>query len=283
MELLMLGTFRAIVQEGGVLAASRRLNTVQSNVTSRIRRLEQELGTTLFYRKGRGLELTPSGRILLEFADKLAQLERQAAMAVRLAGGEAGEVRIGSMEAFSAVRLPNFLRALRARYASVRPHVQTATSADLVEAVLNHRLDCAFVGGPVAHPELVVREVLVEELVLASAVSRPAGDTMILFREGCEYRARALAWQRERGHPPTDLMEMGTLEGILGCVAAGLGATLMPRYALDRSAYREALQYRALPERFSRVPTVLIRHRDTPPLAGIMDVLDDVSWSEAPA
>ena len=57
MELVALRTFQTVVEEGGVLAASRKLNTVQSNVTGRIRRLEEELGVELFFRKGRGLEL----------------------------------------------------------------------------------------------------------------------------------------------------------------------------------------------------------------------------------
>ena len=63
MELIALRTFQAVVEEGGILAASRKLNTVQSNVTSRIRRLEEELGAELFFRKGRGLELAPPGRV----------------------------------------------------------------------------------------------------------------------------------------------------------------------------------------------------------------------------
>ena len=68
MELVALRTFQAVVEEGGILAASRKLNTVQSNVTGRIRRLEEELGAELFFRKGRGLELAPSGKVLLDYA-----------------------------------------------------------------------------------------------------------------------------------------------------------------------------------------------------------------------
>ena len=52
MELIALRTFQAVVEEGGILAASRKLNTVQSNVTGRIRKLEEELGAELFFRKG---------------------------------------------------------------------------------------------------------------------------------------------------------------------------------------------------------------------------------------
>ena len=86
MELVALRTFQTVVEEGGILAASRKLNTVQSNVTNRIRRLEEELGTELFFRKGRGLELAPSGRVLLDYARRMLLLERQTSSAVRQVG-----------------------------------------------------------------------------------------------------------------------------------------------------------------------------------------------------
>ncbi|RTL30314.1 MAG: LysR family transcriptional regulator, partial [Rhodocyclaceae bacterium] len=98
------------------LAASRKLNTVQSNVTGRIRRLEEELGTELFHRKGRGLELAPSGRVLLDYARRMLLLERETSAAVRQVGESAGELRIGAMETFAAVHLPRALKAVRARH-----------------------------------------------------------------------------------------------------------------------------------------------------------------------
>ena len=84
MELISLKTFKTVAEHGGVLAASKLLHTVQSNITARIKRLEEELDTALFYRKGRKLELTPAGTTLLEYANKLIQLEQQAGIAVRL-------------------------------------------------------------------------------------------------------------------------------------------------------------------------------------------------------
>ena len=87
MEILALKTFLAVVEEGGILSASKKLNTVQSNVTSRIHRLEEELSVDLFFRKGRGLELAPAGRVLVEYAQKMLYLEKQACNAVSQAGG----------------------------------------------------------------------------------------------------------------------------------------------------------------------------------------------------
>lgn len=270
MELVALRTFQAVVEEGGILAASRKLNTVQSNVTSRIRRLEEELGAELFFRKGRGLELAPSGRVLLDYARRMLLLERQTSAAVRQVGESAGELRIGAMETFAALHLPTGLKALRASHPRLELRVATDTSGALTERVLAHKLDCAFVAGPVVHPDLVFAELVVEELVqVCAAGANPVLLPLILFREGCAYRTRAIAWQRATGHAVADAMEFGTLEGILGCVAVGLGWTLMPRRVVEQSLHAADLTIAAVPAEYGRVPTGMICLRDAPPLAAL--------------
>lgn len=270
MELLALRTFQAVVEEGGILAAARKLNTVQSNVTSRIRRLEEELGTELFFRKGRGLELAPSGRVLLDYARRMLMLERQTSSAVRQVGESVGEIRIGAMETFAALHLPGALKALRAEHPRLEMRVFADTSAALTAMVLAHKLDCAFVAGPVVHPDLDFEQVIVEELVQVHAAGTdPVLQPLILFREGCAYRTRALAWQRSQGHALADAMEFGTLEGILGCVSVGLGWTLMPRRVVEQSRHAAELVVESLPAEFSQVPTGMIYPRDAQPMAAL--------------
>lgn len=266
MELVALRTFQTVVEEGGILAASRKLNTVQSNVTGRIRRLEEELGTELFFRKGRGLELAPPGKVLLDYARRMLMLERQTSAAVRQVGESAGELRIGAMETFAALHLPNALKAVRTTHPQLELRVFADTTSTLTEKVLDHKLDCAFVAGPVIHPDLQFDELVSEELVLVHAAGTdPVMLPLILFREGCAYRTRALAWQRKQGHAVADAMEFGTLEGILGCVAVGLGWTLMPRRVAELSGHAPELVIATLPEEFSHVPTGMISLRDAPP------------------
>ncbi|OMG52092.1 transcriptional regulator [Azonexus hydrophilus] len=270
MELLALRTFQAVVEEGGILAASRKLNTVQSNVTGRIRRLEEELGAELFFRKGRGLELAPSGRVLLDYTRRMLMLERQTAAAVRQVGESSGELRIGAMETFAALHLPRALKAVRAGHPGMELRVFTDTSVALAERVIQHKLDCAFVAGPVVHPELLFEELVVEELVQVHAIgSDPLLQPLILFREGCAYRARALAWQRSQGYAIFDAMEFGTLEGILGCVAVGLGWTLMPRRVVEQSLHAADLVVETVPPEIACVPTGMISLREAPPLAAM--------------
>ena len=267
MELLALKTFQAVVEEGGILAASRRLNTVQSNVTGRIRRLEEELGTDLFFRKGRNLELAPSGKVLLDYTRRMLMLERQTAAAVRLVGESVGELRIGAMETFAALHLPRALKAVRNQHPGMELRVSTDTSAALADKVIHHKLDCAFIAGPVNHPELIFEPLVVEELVLVHAAGvDPVNLPLILFREGCAYRARALSWQRMQGHAVADAMEFGTLEGILGCISVGLGWTLMPRRVVEQSLHAADLVQQSVPPEISQVPTGMIHLRDTPPM-----------------
>lgn len=282
-EIQALRTFQAVVEEGGILSAARRLNTVQSNVTARIKRLEEEVGVELFYRQGRGLELAPSGRVLLDYARQILQLESQATMAVRQVGDKTGELRIGAMETFAALRLPQALSSLRQSYPQLDLRVTTDTSGGLLDKLLKHQLDCAFVGGPVEHPELLTTEVLHETLVLAYARQSDYRHLpLILFREGCVYRERALLWQRECGHPFSEVMEFGTLDGILGCVAIGLGCTLVPQWVVDNSRYPQALAVEALPPRIATVPTVMARHRHTLPLKALATLARVVETQSAP-
>jgi DNA-binding transcriptional LysR family regulator len=278
MDLTALRTFQTVAEEGGILAASRKLNTVQSNVTMRIRRLEEELGTDLFIRTGRGVEMAPAGRVLLDYARRMLQLERQTALAVRQAGESVGELRIGAMETFAALHLPGALKAVRTSHPGLDLRVFTDTTSTLTARVLDHKLDCAFVAGPVVHPELVFDELVVEELVQVHAAGTdPVLLPLILFREGCAYRTRAIAWQRKQGHAIADAMEFGTLEGILGCVAVGLGWTLMPRRVVEQSAHAADLVVASVPSEIARVPTGMIALREGPALPALKTLSEAVA------
>lgn len=278
LEMIALKTFVKVAKEGGVLAAAKQLETVQSNVTTRIQRLEEALGTRLFSRKGRGLELTQPGRVLLDYAEQILQLERQAGVAVSLASNGAAQIKIGAMETFTATHLPSLLGALRECSAKLQPQITGGTSAELVRAVLNHRLDCAFVAGPMSHPDLVSLDVLQQELVLVQPKALTPADNLVLFREGCVYRSKALQWARDYQDNRFGLSELGTLEGILGCVAQGVGVTLMPRNVIAQSSYRDSLTLVSLPEALMHTSTVLIRHRRTPRFSVIEALLDSLRW-----
>src|SRR6218665_1846084 len=104
LELSELHTFRAVVQAGGTNKAAIALPRPQSSSTVRVREWEERLGVPLFSRAGRTLQLSPGGKVLMGYAERLLDLARQASEATRNDQPQ-GVLRLGAMESTAAVRL----------------------------------------------------------------------------------------------------------------------------------------------------------------------------------
>jgi DNA-binding transcriptional LysR family regulator len=268
-ELTDLVTFSAVARTGGITRAAEELNTVQSNVTQRVKALEAEIGTALFERHSRGMTLTGAGRRLLPYAQRMAALSREAMLAARDDGEPKGPLAIGSMETTAAVRLPPLLAGFHRRFPKVALSLRTATTADLVAGVLDGTFDGAFVAGPIEHTELASTIAFREELVLVTArrwktladlrAGTPqSGPTALVFRTGCTYRQRLEQVLTEFGWPSATRFELGTLDGMIGCVAADMGVTLLPRAVVARN---ETVSIHKLAPALSRVDTLFIQRR----------------------
>ncbi len=274
MEFSDLSTFSAVARCGGITRAAGELRTVQSNVTSRIRALEAEVGVPLFERHSRGMTLTGAGRRLLPYVERLAALSREAMAATRDDGVPKGPLAIGAMETTAAVRLPPLLARFHQACPAVQLTLRTGPTAALVAAVLDRSLDGAFVAGPIDHPDLTVVSAFKEELVLVTARrwaslaalrkgTPEAGPTALVFRTGCSYRQRLEQVFAEFGWPCTTRLEFGTLDGIIGCVAADVGVALLPRTVVARSELNGSISAHALKSSQSRVETLFVRRRVT--------------------
>src|ERR1700743_1558549 len=167
-ELTDLLTFSAVARTGGITRAAEELNTVQSNVTQRVKALEAEIGTALFERHSRGMTLTGAGRRLLPYAQRMGAVPREAVLAARDEGEPKGPLAIGSLETTAAVRLPALLAEFHRRFPAVRLTLKTAQTAALVAGVLDGTLDGAFVAGPIEHADLLPSLAFREELVLVT-------------------------------------------------------------------------------------------------------------------
>ncbi|MGE5756399.1 MAG: LysR family transcriptional regulator [Planctomycetaceae bacterium] len=271
MDLTDLETFEAVARTGGITRAARELHTVQSNVTARVLQLERELGVPLFRRHSRGVTPTAAGRELLPYAVKIRALLDEARRAVAGNAEPNGTLRVGSIETTAALRLPPILAAFAAECPRVDVVLQTGTTGGLVADVLEHRLEGALVAGPVGHVDLVEEEVVVEELVLVTPpacrslsepVSRTGGVKVLVFRAGCTYRQRLERILAERGIAAVRRLEFGTLEGIIGCVGAGLGVTLLPRAVVEPARRDGRVAVHRLPAEQARAGTVFVRRRD---------------------
>ncbi|WP_046732078.1 LysR family transcriptional regulator [Streptomyces humi] len=271
MELSDLRIFLAVARTQGITKAAQELHTVQSNVSARIHALEKELGAPLFRRHARGVALTTAGGQLVPYAERISRLVDEARHVVGDETDPCGPLRIGSLETTAGLRLPAVLAAFAEDCPRVDFTLVTGPTGQLVRDVLEHRLDGALVSGPVLRPDLVETPVFEERLVLVTA-RRVAGLDAVLhdpralvFRTGCSYRRRLESVLRARGAVGVRCMAFGSLDGILGCVAAGMGISLLPAAVVERHASRDQVRVHELPDDEAHAVTVFARRVDTPP------------------
>ncbi|KSF41835.1 LysR family transcriptional regulator NmoR [Pseudomonas aeruginosa] len=242
MDLSSLEIFRAVAHEASVTRAAQWLQRAQSNVTTRIRQLEEDLGVELFLRDGKRMSLTERGSEFLAYAEQLLALADEARQSMHPAE-PGGRLRLGSMESTAASRLPALLASYHKACPRVALEVSTGTSHALFDGVRARRLDCALVAaGPGWAGELdgsglrgepLFRE---ELLMILPAEHPPVHDvaevrlrTLAGFARGCTYRQLA---EDSLGTPLT-VQEVGSYHAILACVAAGACVGVLPRSVLQ--------------------------------------------------
>ncbi|MEC0230133.1 LysR family transcriptional regulator [Paenibacillus alba] len=267
MESPDLRVFQMVAREGSVTKAAQRLGYVQSNITARIRQLESELQTVLFYRHNRGMSLTSSGKTLLAYADKIVGLLDEAFLALSSSGEPSGPLLIGSTQTAAAVRLPKLLACYYERHSNVQLSLTTGHSQFLIEKVLHYELDGAFIGCSCTHPELVSIPAFEEELVIAAGphvadLTEALAKPILVFSAGCSYRDVLEQWLQSIGNTQPTMMEFGMLEAIIGGVSAGLGISLMPKAVVHKHEADGLIRTFEIPDHYRHIHTEFITRKD---------------------
>ena len=265
MDLSALEIFKTVVEQGGVNKAAASLHRVPSNVTTRVRQLEEQLGAKLFLRDGRRLVLSAEGKVLLGYANQLLRLSSEARAALR-SGKPGGTLRIGALESTAAARLPPVLSKYHALYPDVHIELATGTSGALVHRVHARELEAAFVAEPFNAMGLEGRTVFQEEIVLITPKThgrvRAPRDldnrTVIAFANGCSYRRRLESWLGAGKVHPDRIMEFQSYHAIVACVAAGSGIAVVPRSVLGMTSARAQVAVTELPAMTAKAKTQLV-------------------------
>ncbi len=267
-DLGALEIFKAVVEQGGITKAATKLHRVQSNVTTRVKQLEDRLGTKLFLRQNRKLILSPEGKLLLGYADRLLHLSSEAEAVLR-GGTPRGTLRLGTLESTAATRLPPILSRYHLAYPEVRIDLVTGTESALTAKVLNYEIEAAFVADPFTTTNLESQPAFIEELVLIAPKSFPkirtpkdiGRRTIIAFSTGCSYRRRLEKWLGEAKVVPDRVMEFGSYHAIVACVAAGTGIAIVPRSVIRATLGEKDVTAYPLPADISDAKTLLVWRR----------------------
>lgn len=232
MDILQLRTFLAVREAGSFSAAGEKLHSVQSNVTARIRKLENSLGGSLFERGRNGARLTPLGERLMPHArDILARITSAENDLKDLTDG-AAPLKLGALETTAGSRLPKLLKGLSLAMPRADVSLNTCTSSSLMRMVWERSLDAAFVVGAVDPDRFHSVKAFDESLVLVQSATQSGSNTLLAFKDGCSYRAAAKNWLDDEGRVDTPVRDLGSLDAILGCVGAGMGFAIAPESAV---------------------------------------------------
>ncbi len=283
MEISHLRIFQTVAETGSVSGAAQRLNCVQSNVTARIKGLEDELGSLLFYRKPRGMITTPAGHTLLDYAKQILHLEKEAKKALQDTDKVQGRLRLGAFESVAAVRLPILLSKYHRLYPEVDLSLITGTSTDLNQKVLDYEIDGAFVTDEYRVPGMKWTEAFREELVLIypsgkASPEEAAQKGVLVFPRPCAYRERLEKWLKKKGLALNQKMELGSADGMVECVAAGMGVSILPFSSVENASKLGIISVHRIGKKLASVPIYFVKREDTlvsNALSAFLDLLAD--------
>lgn len=264
MELTDLRVFLRIAEEGNITRAAEQLGYVQSNVTARVKKLENELGVPLLNRHSSGVTLTEKGRTFRDYACTILNLSEEAVRAVQETPYPSGFLTIGVVD---TVHCGHFIKSLsdyQTMYPDVTLSLLTGSSSELITQVLNYQLDGAFVTGNIP-PKLVADYIEEDEVkLLTKSKEQPFPDLAMtkwaVAPAGCPFRSILERWLLSEGIPMTNMIEVSSLETQLGIVQSGLAATLLPTSVL--SGEFANMGSFSIPEAFRHTSTSLIRRND---------------------
>lgn len=236
MELSQLRMFKQIADTGSIVKAAEQLHCVPSNVTTRMKNLEDELGEQLFIRKGRGLMLSPAGVVFRTYVNQILSLCDEAKRVVRSDTVPSGRLGIGAIESSATSRLPKLLSTLHRLYPSVQIEFLTDTWKNLERRVVQYELDGAIIAVKSTHPSVHCEAIYAEELIVVvssmfaeiQSADCLRGKNIYMWPEGCPYRKALEDWLAMHGVSVaiTSIASYGT---ILGCVSSGAGVSLVPK------------------------------------------------------
>lgn len=281
MESNDLRIFMAVAQECSITKAAETLGYVQSNVTARIQVLESELNTQLFYRK-HGMILTPNGKKLLSYTEKILHLLNEAYKDLKNSTEPSGTLSIGANLTVSSLHLPKILSEYHKTYPIVDLSLLSGNADDLLGKLLHFEIDGAFISSLSLNSDKIVKElVFEEELVLISnskitTIESLFSKPFLVNTPGCPNRLQLENWLKSKGMTNLRFMEFNNLDSIIEGVTSDLGASFVPYSSIDDLQNKGIINCFKIPKQFGISRTFFARHRDTlmtPALLKFIDII----------
>lgn len=257
LDLYKLQVFAQVAQAGSFSAAAEQLYMSQPAVSQHMQDLEASLGAQLFQRGRRGVTLTPEGRVLLDYTERVLKLVAEAEAAITdVTKLESGRVAVGATPGVSTYLMPHWLHDFREQYPRIGVSLQTAITPEIVSLVLANQIELGFVEGEMessARSRLELRNLCeVPQLFVVGArhplrnLERVAYSDMneqsfVMRQPGSQTRIWIDDLLRAQRVHPRVIAEFDNPEAIKRTVINGLAIAVLPQYAVQADVKRGSL------------------------------------------
>lgn len=247
-------TFIVVVEKGRFSEAAKALDLSQPAISFQIQALERHFGETLMERSGGKITLTPAGEIFLDYAKRIvAAYQELHGKIEKISADVTGRLVLEASTIPGEYILPRLIGEFMSRYPIVDVSLAITDSGQVVEHVLDRKVDIGFTGARPASESgrLVFSEFADDELVVVVPTGHPLGrrksvtireilhQPWLMREQGSGTRRTFAAALQRAGLSEKDLsigMELGSNQAILGAVESNLGVSVLSRWAAERAA-----------------------------------------------
>jgi DNA-binding transcriptional LysR family regulator len=262
MDLNLLKVFIAVSNTKSISSGAKELNFTQSNVTLRMKQLEKSLGYELFHRTNRGVVLTLAGEKLYPYAIDIVKKVEEARLKMKNIDYQK-LLKIGSTQSNTTIRLTKFIEKVNKNFQDMKLDFVVDSSLNLIEQILNYKLDIAFVNGNPNHKDIEVLNIFKEDIVLVEAINKKAENTIFAYKNGCINRIFLEKYLNEEKENTYKKVNLENYELILTCVELGYGVALFSREIIEKFGYTNKLK---ITEMDFNLDTYLICRKDFIPM-----------------
>lgn len=249
MEFHQLRYVCAIAETGSFSRAAEHCHVAQPSLSQQVLKLERDLGAKLFDRLGRSIRLTEAGRAFLPHARSiLHQMEAARTGVADKCMDVRGSVAVGVIPTIAPYLMPRYTAAFAKKFPEAKLRIAEETTPILVERLRNLSIDLAVLALPLRHKEFEMFPLRTEPLFAVLPKDHPLaaakllalkdlrGESFVMLRDGHCFRGLSIAVCARARVTPRIAFESDQFSSLLGMVAAGVGITLVPEMAVDRSA-----------------------------------------------
>ncbi len=264
MDSNLLKVFVSVVKNNSFSQAAIELDCAQSNVTSRIKQLEKNLGYPLFYRLSKGVKLTYEGEKL--YPNALEIIHKIEKTLLKMNDSNKKEIiKISSTQANAPIRLVPFISNLKKDFPNMKVELYTNTSLSIIDAIINYEIDIAFVCGKPEHKDILILKEYEEELYIVESLDDNSQNCVFTYINSCVYYKYLAAFLRSTGNNSFETVIIENYETILACVELGMGKSILPLNLIKKYGYENKLKMTKVDSTNTNFSTCLICKKDNIP------------------